>query len=158
MPLAHANQFGRLVGTAIGRPQITILIRLNQVGAGVPDSPHQKNAKKIKKISSPQRTAYVVCVFNYSAFGAPTGQTPAQAPHSTQASASITYFPSPSEIAPTGHSPAQAPQLTQSSEIMYAIIKCTSVVFQGVFLLTPVNNIIADLLFEINTFLLDITN
>ena len=53
--------------------------------------------------------------------GAPTGHTPAQAPHSTQASASITYFPSPSEIAPTGHSPAQAPHITQSSEIIYAI-------------------------------------
>ena len=60
---------------------------------------------------------------NYSAEGAATGQTPAQAPHSTQASASITYLPSPSEIASTGHSLAQAPQLIQSSLIIYAIIK-----------------------------------
>ena len=58
---------------------------------------------------------------NYSAEGAETGQTPAQAPHSTQESASITYFPSPSEIAFTGHSLSQAPQQMQSSEIIYAI-------------------------------------
>jgi hypothetical protein len=40
-----------------------------------------------------------------------------------QVSASITYFPSASEIASTGHSPAQAPQATQSSEILYAMIQ-----------------------------------
>ena len=46
---------------------------------------------------------------NYSSLGAPTGQASAQAPHERQASASISYLPSPSEIAPTGHSAAQAP-------------------------------------------------
>ena len=74
-----------------------------------------------KKGSSFSGTAYVDHAFPYSALGAPTGHTPAQAPHSTQASASIWYFPSPSEIALTGHSPAHAPQLMQSSEIIYAI-------------------------------------
>ncbi len=58
---------------------------------------------------------------NYSALGASTGQASAQAPHSMQASASITYLPSPSEIASTGHSAAQAPHEMQASSIMYAI-------------------------------------
>jgi len=52
---------------------------------------------------------------NYSAAGAETGHVPAQAPQSIHVSASITYLPSPSEIAPTGHSPAHAPQLMHSS-------------------------------------------
>jgi hypothetical protein len=54
--------------------------------------------------------------------GASTGQASAQAPHSMQASASITYLPSPSEIASTGHSAAHAPQEMQSSLMMYAIV------------------------------------
>lgn len=58
---------------------------------------------------------------NQPAVGAETGQTSAQAPHSMQTSASITYL-SPSLIAETGHSPAQAPQAMQSSEITYAIL------------------------------------
>lgn len=55
---------------------------------------------------------------NYSCSGAPTGQVSAQAPHSMQVSGSITYLPSPSEIAPTGHAPAQAPQAMHSSLIL----------------------------------------
>lgn len=55
--------------------------------------------------------------------GAPTGQVSAHAPHSVQVSASITYFPSPSEIALTGHSASHAPQEMQSSFITYAIWK-----------------------------------
>ena len=57
----------------------------------------------------------------YSATGAPTGQTPAQAPHSMQVSALISYLPSPSAIAPTGHSPAQEPHIMQPPPITYAI-------------------------------------
>jgi hypothetical protein len=54
----------------------------------------------------------------YSAgWGAPTGQTEAQAPQSMHSSAEMTYFPSFSEIAFTGHSDAQAPQAMHSSEI-----------------------------------------
>lgn len=68
---------------------------------------------------------------DYSAEGAETGHTPAQAPHSTQASASITYLPSPAEIAFTGHSLSHVPQLMQSSEIIYAI-KNTSIVLAGI--------------------------
>ena len=48
---------------------------------------------------------------------APVGQASAHVPQSTHASASITYLPSPSEIAPDGHSPAQEPHITQSSVI-----------------------------------------
>ena len=59
---------------------------------------------------------------NQPSEGAPTGQTSAQAPHSMQVSASITYFVSPSDIASTGQSPAQAPQEMHSSEIIYAIL------------------------------------
>ena len=46
----------------------------------------------------------------YSAAGAPTGHTSAQAPQSMHFSASITNLPSPSEIASTGQPSAQAPQ------------------------------------------------
>ena len=53
---------------------------------------------------------------------APVGQTPAQVPQEMQASASITYWLSPWEIALTGHSLSQVPQLTQESEITYAMI------------------------------------
>ena len=84
----------------------------------------------------------IISYRDYSALGAPTGHTPAQAPHSTQASASITYFPSPSEIAPTGHSPAQAPQLMQSSEIIYAIYKHLRDLLRQI-IVRPVNLILA---------------
>lgn len=57
----------------------------------------------------------------YACAGAPTGQTPSQAPHSMQASGSISYLSAPSEIAPTGHSAEQAPHEMHSSEIAYAI-------------------------------------
>ena len=60
---------------------------------------------------------------DYSSTGAPTGQTPAQAPQPMQVSASITYLPSPAEIADTGHSASQAPQEMQSAVILYAIVK-----------------------------------
>ena len=59
---------------------------------------------------------------NYSAEIAPVGHSPSQVPHSRHASASITYFPSPSLIASAGHASAHVPQLTHSSEITYAII------------------------------------
>jgi len=52
---------------------------------------------------------------------APVGQAAAQLPQSMQVSASITNFPSPSEMAPTGHSPAQAPHDIQLSLITYAM-------------------------------------
>ena len=60
--------------------------------------------------------------FNYPSLIAPVGQTPAQVPQEMQASASITYWLSPWEIALTGHSLSQVPQLTQESEITYAMI------------------------------------
>ena len=63
-----------------------------------------------------------LCVFPYASAGAPTGQTPAQAPQEMQVSASITYLPSPSLMAETGHSSAQEPQATHSSLITYAMI------------------------------------
>ena len=53
----------------------------------------------------------------YAWAGAPTGQVLAQAPHSMQVSGSISYLPSPSEIALTGHAAAQAPHAMHSSEI-----------------------------------------
>jgi len=53
--------------------------------------------------------------------GAPTGHASAQAPQSRQVSASITYLPSPSEIAPAGQASAQAPHWMQASLIAYAI-------------------------------------
>ncbi len=48
-------------------------------------------------------------------------RAPAQAPHSMQVSALISYLPLPSEIADTGHSASQAPQLMQASVILYAM-------------------------------------
>lgn len=60
--------------------------------------------------------------FSYASTGALTGQVPAQAPQEMQAASSITYFPSPSEIAFTGHSAAHAPHEMHSSEILYAIL------------------------------------
>ena len=102
-------------GNSRGRSHCAGMYRLQFIR-----SPFRLLRLKGKKISSSSRNC-LSSFFDYSALGAPTGHTPAQAPHSTQASASITYLPSPSEIAPTGHSAAQAPQLTQSSEIIYAI-------------------------------------
>ncbi len=52
---------------------------------------------------------------------APTGQPASQAPQSMQVAASITYFPSPSEIAFTGHCAAHEPQLMHESFITCAI-------------------------------------
>jgi hypothetical protein len=57
----------------------------------------------------------------YSGWGAPTGQTSAQLPHSVQESAEISYLPSPSVIADVGHSGSQAPHEMQSSLIIYAM-------------------------------------
>lgn len=53
---------------------------------------------------------------------ADTGHCAAHAPQSTQASASITYCPSPSDIADTGHSASHDPQLIHASVIVYAIL------------------------------------
>ena len=69
------------------------------------------------KDMQPARSGGLLCVA-YSAAGAPTGQVSAQFPQSMQVAASITYFPSPSEIASTGHSEAQAPQEMHSSLIL----------------------------------------
>jgi hypothetical protein len=77
----------------------------------------QKNRRKAKAFRPKN-------VFkNYSASGAPTGHSAAQEPQSMHLSASITYLPSPSEIASTGQASAQAPHMMQASEILYAIIK-----------------------------------
>ena len=62
-----------------------------------------------------------VISISQSAWGASTGQTLAHVPQSMHSSASITYFPSFSEIQLTGHSLSQEPQAMQSSEILYAI-------------------------------------
>ena len=43
-----------------------------------------------------------------------------------QVSASITYLPSPSEMAETGHSSEQAPHATHSSLITYAIMNTSN--------------------------------
>ena len=51
---------------------------------------------------------------------ASTGQSAAQAPHSMQLLGSISYLPSPSEMAPTGQVSLQLPQLMQSPLITYA--------------------------------------
>lgn len=82
-----------------------------------------KNQKfaECKLLIAGRKLLVAECKLFYSAEGAPTGQTPAQAPHSIQVSASITYLPSPSEIALTGHSASQAPQLMHSSLITYAM-------------------------------------
>ena len=57
------------------------------------------------------------------ALGASTGQTPAQAPQSMQASAFTTATPFSTATAPTGQAPSQAPQPTHASETLCAIIK-----------------------------------
>ena len=71
-------------------------------------------------------------LFGYSSLGAPTGQTPAQAPQEMQVEESITYLSSPAEIAPTGQLSAQAPHMMHSLLIWYAIMitsKILSVLF-----------------------------
>jgi len=55
--------------------------------------------------------------FSYGAAIAPTGQTAAQAPHSTQSSL-IAKIGLPSLIAPTGQVAAQLPQAMHSSLIL----------------------------------------
>lgn len=81
---------------------------------------HQNEKQRLREARPPANA--VLLNVNQPAFGADTGQTPAQAPHSMQVSASITYLLSPAEIALTGHSPSQAPHMMQSSEITYAIL------------------------------------
>lgn len=81
---------------------------------------HYFPAKKYRTAALPKqnrRTDH----FAYACSGAPTGHVSAQAPQSRQVSASITYLPSPSEIAPAGHASAQAPHWMQASLIAYAI-------------------------------------
>jgi hypothetical protein len=56
---------------------------------------------------------------SYFSTMASVAQTSEHAPHSEHASASITYFPSPSLMAPEAHSSKQEPQLMQSSVIIY---------------------------------------
>ena len=89
-------------------------------------SPRQPPRQGQKKRPRRSGEAFLRCRRDHSALGAPTGHTPAHAPHSMQVSASMTYLPSPSEIALTGHSAAQAPQAMHSSEILYAMVKYTS--------------------------------
>ena len=60
---------------------------------------------------------------NYSATIALVGHSASQVPQSRQASASITYFPSPSAIASAGQTAAQEPQATHSSVITYAMVQ-----------------------------------
>lgn len=59
----------------------------------------------------------------YSAEIALVGHSASQEPQSRQASASITYLPSPSLIASAGHIGTHEPHATHSSEITYAIIE-----------------------------------
>ncbi len=60
-------------------------------------------------------------LWDYCAAGAPTGHVASHEPQSIHVSASITYFPSPSDIADTGQASAHAPHIIHSSEIWYAI-------------------------------------
>jgi hypothetical protein len=80
-----------------------------------------------KKITSPGH----FIIQNYFCCGASTGHTFAHAPHSIQASSSITYLESPADMHDTGHSASQAPQLMQSSVIKYAIISTSQLKYIG---------------------------
>jgi len=79
----------------------------------------QRKWNAIKKESSPNIFKREPLSF-YSGFGASTGHTFAQAPHSMQPEASITYLSSPAVITSTGHSGSQAPQLMHASVMTYA--------------------------------------
>jgi len=57
-------------------------------------------------------------LFSYSGWGASTGHTLLQVPHSIQIVSSIIYLSSPADIQLTGHSGSQAPQLIQASVIL----------------------------------------
>ena len=72
----------------------------------------QKTKRKVQSLSA------LSFAFDYSAPGAPTGQTLAQAPQSMHLPGSISYLSAPAEIAPTGHSASHAPQLMQSLLIL----------------------------------------
>ena len=74
--------------------------------------------KGSRKCSSPLSFGFFR---NYSSTIEPVGHVAAQVPQPRHASASISYLSSPSVIAPTGHSPAQAPHFTQPSLITNAI-------------------------------------
>jgi hypothetical protein len=60
---------------------------------------------------------------DYASEIAPVGHVLSQAPQSMQASASMTYWVSPWEIASTGQDSMQLPQLMQVSLITRAILK-----------------------------------
>jgi hypothetical protein len=59
-----------------------------------------------------------------------TGQFAAHDPHEMQLSASITYCPSPAEIAPTGQLPSHVPQEIQESLITNAMILSSLITFK----------------------------
>lgn len=76
------------------------------------------------KVQRPRQKRSRCLILLYGAYacsGAPTGHVSAQAPQSRHVSASMTYLPSPSEIAPAGHASAQAPHWMHASLIAYAI-------------------------------------
>ena len=68
---------------------------------------------------------------HYSWTGAPTGQVSAQAPHSMQVSALISYLPSPSVMASTGQPAAQAPHAMQSLMEEEGVWRVTGALFLG---------------------------
>jgi uncharacterized protein YfaP (DUF2135 family) len=71
-----------------------------------------------KEIPAPFQGRVFLPYVAYSSTIASVGQFAAQAPQSTQVSASMTYWVSPWEIASTGQFSAQVPQLTQASVIL----------------------------------------
>ena len=82
----------------------------------MPDFRHKPQGRK-KPPPKGRRRIFAGWRVSYASWGAETGQVPAQAPQEMQVSASMTYLPSPSEIAETGHSSAHAPHAMQSSLI-----------------------------------------
>ena len=77
--------------------------------------PYNSIQNKKRVLSLPERTRCICANVAYSAWIAPVGQTPAQAPQSTQEAASTTALSS-MVIAPTGQVSTQAPQATHSLE------------------------------------------
>ena len=79
-----------------------------------------KRGARKKNVPEPEHSFLclnLICVESYASEIAPTGHCAAHAPQSIQASALISYLPSPSEIALTGHSASQLPHQIQSSPI-----------------------------------------
>ena len=83
--------------------------------------PHSPSPCKRKASALTAKACFLCTPVPYSGLIASLGQSAAQAPHSMQADGSISYLPSPSEIAPTGQVSLQAPQETHASPITYAM-------------------------------------